>query len=138
MVYILVETYFLFEANSIESEEKERANCIAVVGDETYGTLLGLLALAEPSRIPFTCIMTLLGLLAPAEPSGIAFTCITNKLGEHYSPNPYIIVERSKFDECGKSETETRSQYLARLKRLEEYAVRKRLRRCSTNITSCT
>ena len=33
---------FFFEANSIESEEKKRATFIAVVGDKTYETLLGL------------------------------------------------------------------------------------------------
>ena len=96
MVYIQAETYFLFEANSIESEEKKRATFIAVVGDKTYETLLGL--------------------LAPAEPSGVVFIDIMNKLDEYYSPKPNIIVERFKFYDCVKSETETMSQYLARLK----------------------
>ena len=87
MVYIQAETYFLFEANSIESEEKKRATFIAVVGDKTYETLLGL--------------------LAPAEPSGVVFIDIMNKLDEYYSPKPNIIVERFKFYDCVKSETET-------------------------------
>ena len=64
MVYIQAETYFLFGANSIESEEKKQATFIDVVGDKTYETLLGL--------------------LAPAEPSWVAFTDITNKLDKHY------------------------------------------------------
>ena len=85
-----------FEANSIESEEKKRATFIAVVGDKTYETLLGL--------------------LAPAEPSGVVFIDIMNKLDEYYSPKPNIIVERFKLYDCVKSETETMSQYLARLK----------------------
>ena len=87
---------FFFEANSIESEEKKRATFIAVVGDKTYETLLGL--------------------LAPADPSGVVFIDIMNKLDEYYSPKPKIIVERFKFYDCVKSETETMSQYLARLK----------------------
>ena len=89
---------FFFEANSIESEENKRSTCIAVVGDNTYETLLGL--------------------LAPAEPSGVVFIDIMNKLDEFYSPKPNIIVECFKFYDCVKSETETMSQYLARLKRL--------------------
>ena len=39
-----------------------------------------------------------------------------NKLDEHYSPKTNIIVERFKLYDCVKSETETMSQYLARLK----------------------
>ena len=39
-----------------------------------------------------------------------------NKLDEYYSPKPNIIVERFKFYDCVKSETETMSQYLERLK----------------------
>ena len=38
-----------------------------------------------------------------------------NKLDEYYSPKPNIIVERFKFYDYVKSETETISQYLARL-----------------------
>ena len=72
MVYMQAETYFLFEANSIESEEKKRVTFIAEVGDKTYGTLLGL--------------------LAPPKPSGIVFIDIMNKLDEYYSPKPNIIV----------------------------------------------
>ena len=87
---------FFFEANSTKSEEKKRATFIAVVSDKTYETLLGL--------------------LAPAEPSGVVFIDIMNKLGEYYSPKHNIIVERFKFYDCVKSETETMSQYLARLK----------------------
>ena len=60
--------------------------------------------------------VTLLGLLAPAEPSGVVFPDIMNKLDEFYSPKPNIIVERFKFYDGVKSETETMSQYLARLK----------------------
>ena len=52
---------------------------------------------------------TLLGLLAPAEPSGFVFIDIMNKLDEYYSPKPNIIVERFKFYDCVKSETETMS-----------------------------
>ena len=80
----------------IESGKKKRATLIAVVGDKTYETLLGLLALAEPPGVVFTVIMT--------------------KLDEYYSPKPNIIVERFKVYDCVKSETETMSQYLARLK----------------------
>ena len=61
-----------------------------MVGDKTYETLLGL--------------------LAPAEPSGVVFIDIMNKLDEYYSPKPNIIVERFKFYDCVKSETETMSQ----------------------------
>ena len=96
MVYIQAETYFLFGANSIESEEKRRATFIAMVGDKTYTTLLGL--------------------LAHAVPSGVVFIDIMNKHDKYYSPKSNIIVERFKFYECVKSETETMSQYLARIK----------------------
>ena len=67
-----------------------------MVGDKTYDTLFEL--------------------LAPAEPSGVVFIDILNKLDEYYSPKPNIIVERFKFYDCVKSETETMSQYLARLR----------------------
>ena len=58
----------------------------------------------------------LFGVLAPAEPSGVVFTNIMNKLDKYYPPKSNIIVERFKFYDCVKSETETMSQYLARLK----------------------
>ena len=75
MVYIQTETYLLFEVNSIESEEKKRATFIAVVGDKTYETLLGL--------------------LVHAEPSGVVFIDIMNQLDYYYSPKPNIIVDRN-------------------------------------------
>ena len=61
---------FFFDANSIESEEKKRATFIAVVGDKTYKTLLGL--------------------LAPAVPPGVVFIDIMNKLDKHYHQNPTV------------------------------------------------
>ena len=57
MVYIQAETYFLFETNSNESEDKKRATFIAVVSDKTYETLFGLLAPAEQSGVVFTNLM---------------------------------------------------------------------------------
>lgn len=87
---------FFFEANGITDAGKKRATFIAVVGDKTYETLLGL--------------------LAPKEPKEVDFDEIVRKLNAHYSPTPNIIVERFKFYDCCISETETMSQYLARLK----------------------
>ena len=76
-------------------KRKKRATFIGLVGD-SYETLLGL--------------------LVPAEQSGVEFTDIMNTLDEYYSLKPNIIVERFKFYDCVKSETETMRQYLARLK----------------------
>ena len=56
-----------------------------------------------------------------------------NKLEEYYSQKPNIIVERFKFYDCVKSETETMSQYLARLSVLQNMLFWKSL--SETNLT---
>ena len=56
----------LFRSIPLSWKKRIEQLFIAVVGDETYETLLGL--------------------LAPAEPSGVVFIYIMNKLNEYYSP----------------------------------------------------
>ena len=88
-------------ANSIDTEEKQRAILLSACGPATYRTIKNI--------------------VAPIKPAEKTFDDIVKLMGEHYNPKPTPTVQRCLFNARSRKQGETVAKFIAELKRLTEY-----------------
>ena len=88
-------------ANSIDTEEKQRAILLSACGPATYRTIKNI--------------------VAPIKPAEKTFDDIVKLMGEHYNPKPTPTVQRCLFNARSRKQGETVAKFITELKRLTEY-----------------
>ena len=68
-----------------------------------------------------TSYTLLRSLIVPAKPAGKTFKELIEVLRKHYSPQPTEVMQRFRFNSHSRKEGESITEYVAELRRLEEF-----------------